>query len=638
MRVAEMGEVARWLRRARRLAGLTYTELAQSSGESRSRLHRAASGYRMPLVVVEAFARACGASVDEARALWQQAHSAGTVGTSAAERVRVEGVSTFAELRDAMGALHAAHGSPSLRKLEERAGPGVLPRTTLNDALRRRTRLRKDIMLAFVRVLGIGEDAEASWIAAWDRAERNRHAPQRQVLQVVPSPHLLRALSDLPMAGWSCFAELVDNAVAAQASAHGSRPMGPVGPLPVSIDFSNGSHPEQESVTISDRGPGMDDKALLEAVRLGWSSRAPRSSTLGLGFNIATSRLGSHITVRTARPQAADWTVLTIDLHSVARGAEWRMPVSTEPKAKPAEHGTRITISRLREPWPAAQQRRLGGKLGDIYSYPIRENHLRLTLNGRTVSPRQPCVWGDNRSVVRREGPVPARLPIDVTVATVHNCADCGHNSALDAERCAECQSHRLTPLPQRIWGWVGIQRYLHSTDYGMDFYSHGRKILVRDKSLFTWHDDSGDGHTEYPSELPAGMGRIVGEIHCDHVPVAWNKDSFDLDSTQWRAVVHTVRGQGPMRLQYSYRYGYPANTSPLAILCRAYRRNSPGLKHLIPGDGARPLHQTAREWAQRFRQGGHEYLNDDIWYAAAVSHDTQRRDGAPDITGLLKG
>jgi hypothetical protein len=429
------------------------------------------------------------------------------------------------------------------------------------------------------------------------------------------------------MSGWSCFAELVDNAVAAHGSAYGNPPTGRTGPLPVSINFSDSSHPDQSAVTISDRGPGMDEKTLLEAVRLGWSGRAPRYPTLGLGFSVVTSRLGSHITVRTARPEAADWTVLTLDLGSLVRGAEWRVPVSTEPKVQPTEHGTHITISRLREPWSAAQQRRLGVKLGDIYSYPIRENHLHLTINGRTVRPRLPCIWGDNRSVVRRDGTVPTKLPINVTVATVHNCVDCGHDSALDAERCAECHGHSLAPLLQRVWGWVGIQRYLHTTDYGIDFYSHGRKILVRDKSLFTWHDDSGDPRTEYPSELPAGMGRIVGEIHCDHVPVAWSKDSFDTDSAQWRAVVHAVRGQGPLGMQHSHRYGYPTNTSPLAVLYRAYRRNSPGLKHLIPGDGMRAIHQTAREWAQRFHQGLPEYLNDDIWYEAATSHDLRCRE-----------
>ncbi|WP_328842947.1 XRE family transcriptional regulator [Streptomyces sp. NBC_00258] len=632
MRAAEMGEVARWLRRARHLAGLTYAELAREAGMSSSRLHRAANGCRTPLPVVEAFARACGASLDEARALWQQAQSVGTAGSSAAEQVRVEEISTFAQLREAMWALHAAHDRPSLRKLQERAGPGILPRTTLNEALRGKTRLRKDIMLSFVRVLGVGEDAEASWAAAWDRAERNPHAPQRQVVHVVPSPQLLRALSDLPMSGWSCFAALVDNAVAAQASAYGTRPTSPADPLPVSIEFSDGSHPGQETVTISDLGPGMNDKALLEAARLGWSGKASRYPTLGLGFNVATSRLGSHITVRTARPEAADWSVLTIDLGSLVRGAEWRVPVSTEPKVEPSEHGTHITISQLREPWSAAEQLRLGVKLGDIYSYPIRENRLHLTINGRKVGPRLPCIWGDNRSVLRREGPVPARLPINVTVATVHDCAVCGHHSALDAERCAECQSHRLTPLPQRVWGWVGIQRYLHTTDYGIDFYSHGRKILVRDKSLFAWHDDSGDARMEYPIDMPAGMGRIVGEIHCDHVPVAWNKDSFDMDSAQWRAVVHAVRGQGPLGAQQSRRYGYSVNTSPLAILYHGYRRNDPGLKYLVPGDGKMAIHRAAREWAHCFHRGLPEYLNDDIWYAAAASHDSRRRDGAPDV------
>ncbi|NUK20181.1 XRE family transcriptional regulator [Streptomyces lunaelactis] len=628
-RVPAMAEVARWLRRSRRLSGRTYAQLARATGFSTSRLHRAANGCPVPWPVVEAFARACGADVEEAKTVWLQAQVARPSGSSPAGRIRVDEISTFAELREAMRALRAEHDDPSLRDLERRAGTGMLPRTTLNEALRGTTRPRKEVVLTFVRALRVSEDAAKSWAAAWDRADQNHRAPQadRQILRVSPSPHLLRALSDIPMAEWNCFAELVDNALAAHASARGSRFAHPGDPLPVSIDFhEDADSPERNAVTIYDHGPGMDSESLLHALRIGWTGNKRQQRTLGLGFNIATCRLGFHVTVRTAQPDAAAWTVLTLDLRVLAHGANWRVPVNTEPKTMAGEHGTRITISDLRGRWPAGRQGQLRDKLGDIYSYLIREERLRLVVNGRAVSPRMPCIWGEDRSVPHRGGHVPARQSIDVTVATVHHCADCGHTCALEAERCNECHGRRLAPLAQRVWGWVGVQRYLHTTDYGIDFYRHGRKILTRDKSLFTWQGDMGDASLEYPVEVPGGKGRIVGEIHCDHMPVTVTKDSFVFDSAQWRTVVHTVRGQGPLSPLKSQKFGYPPNTSPLAVIYQAYRRNDPGLRYLIPGDGRRALHEGAAEWSRCFHRGLPEYQSDDIWYQAAADHETQRQ------------
>ena len=84
-----------------------------------------------------------------------------------------------------------------------------------------------------------------------------------------------------------------------------------------------------------------------------------------------------------------------------------------------------------------------------------------------------------------------------------------------------DCDSDNLQLRERRITGWVGVQRYLDPNDFGIDLLRNGRKILVSDKTLFDWENpDTGEVWTEYPIEFGSTTGgRIVGEIHLDHVP-----------------------------------------------------------------------------------------------------------------------
>ena len=54
---------------------------------------------------------------------------------------------------------------------------------------------------------------------------------------------------------------------------------------------------------------------------------------------------------------------------------------------------------------------------------------------------------------------------------------------------CEVCQGSRFEVRERRIWGWVGVQRHLHPSDFGIDFIRNGRKILLHDVRLFRWVD-----------------------------------------------------------------------------------------------------------------------------------------------------
>lgn len=453
---------------------------------------------------------------------------------------------------------------------------------------------------------------------------------EQQTIEVQPHPRLLGVLGDIEFAPWQCIAELVDNAFDEFLRRAGTEEEVVDPTVSVTLPGRN-SEPRDAEVWVADNGPGMSLEALNSALRAGWSSNN-RFGSLGLygvGFNIATARLGHVAIIKSARVTDAVWTVVTLDLRQLASSGDYILPVTTEAKRSPEEHGTVVVIRGLKPEHHSTlsrQQKRIRESLGSVYSYLLEERGFRLVVDRTAVKPRRACVWDESRAVVRSGDKIPAVIRIDESLPDRHVCLDCGvWQDAVDSH-CQACGMARLRAEPRRIWGWLGIQRYLHQSDFGIDFIRNGRKILLNDVSLFEWHDPDevgGRGRTEYPIEIPSGYGRIVGEIHVDHVAVNYQKNAFEYDTPDWKRVVQVLRGRGPILPKLAREAGYTErNTSPIARLVAGYRRNDAGLNYLIPGDGKSPLHERAREWAQKFRDGDPEYQDDTMWYRAAEQHD----------------
>jgi hypothetical protein len=200
----------------------------------------------------------------------------------------------------------------------------------------------------------------------------------------------------------------------------------------------------------------------------------------------------------------------------------------------------------------------------------------------------------------------------------------CGNwQSHDDTGRCGECDGAELQLRPRRILGWLGVQRYLDNTEYGIDFLRYGRKIVTDDKELFTWTDpDTDQRHPEYPIDIPANQGRLVGEIHLDHVPVDYQKKDFERSTPDWNTAVRILRGESPMRENKAKALKLGENDSPLGKLFKAFQENRPGLRCLIPGDGTHATHELAKRWGESFHQGLPAYQTDEMWYDAAARHD----------------
>ncbi|MEU6022576.1 ATP-binding protein [Micromonospora sp. NPDC047134] len=447
-----------------------------------------------------------------------------------------------------------------------------------------------------------------------------------EAIDVTPDPRILTVLGDIEFSPWQCLAELIDNAFdefLSAGHAGGERPSVQISLPP------KGSDLKSAEVWVVDNGRGMDLATLNNAIRAGWTSNNAHGALglFGMGFNIATARLGQRTQVRTTRAGDPHWTLVTLDLPSLSTGNTYDVPVTYEPKDDPADHGTKVIISALRPERLALLQghQAIRTKLGDVYSYLLREHEFELTVNRRKVEPRRPCIWGEDRYVTRNGVDIRAVQRIDVTMGTMKACAVCGKWQTADHEVCVFCPNGgRLEIREQRIHGWIGIQRYLHSSDYGIDFLRNGRKILLRDHNIFDWVDPTGneDPEKEYPVDNPRNEGRIVGEIHCDHVAVNYQKTAFEYDTREWKKVVRTVRGEAPLRPNIARRRGFEENRSPLALLYTGFRTDKPGLKYLIPGNGQTALRDKVTDWVDRFRKGDPAYQDDDIWYQAAEQHD----------------
>jgi hypothetical protein len=458
-------------------------------------------------------------------------------------------------------------------------------------------------------------------------------------VKITPSARVLKMLGEIEIAEWQCVAELVDNAFDDFNEIH-AEGVPWAGGLKVSVALPKGSTSSRDAeVVVQDSGRGMTRVRLEQAVRAGWSGndQFTKLGLFGMGFNVSTARLGRRTRVLTTQAGDTEWIGVEIDLDEI--GDDFEAPDITEPKADPSEHGTRIEISKLdrnRLDWLARNSQSLRRQLGKVYGWLLDHRPFELWVGGIKVKPRRPCRWGDNRVVsygsASRGEVIPAYISIDQTYAPAETCLNCGNWQEVGLGRCQECgETSHLRARERRIHGWVGIQRYLDHSEFGVDFLRNGRKILMNDKSIFEWtniDDPTSPTVIEYPTELRQG-GRIIGEIHLDHVPVDYKKDSFERSDRQWRQAISFLRGAGPMLPETAEKAGYPrTNDSPIGRLHRGFRRTEAGKRCLIPGDGEKALHAKAVEWAQKFYGGDPKYQSDEVWWQAVLDHE-ERKAGA---------
>lgn len=454
-----------------------------------------------------------------------------------------------------------------------------------------------------------------------------------------PDPRILPMLGEITLPQWRCLAELIDNSV--DGFLHAKRDGRLTEEPEVHISLPVTEHAESK-ITIRDNGPGMDVQTLENAVRAGWSGNDPIHSLgmFGMGFNIATARLGMITRVWTCREEDEEWSGLDIDFERLIRRKQFRTPRLNRPKTGRSDHGTEISIERLKpeqRQWfsKSGNRSKLSKLLGRAYSAMLRPNGVplsfRLMLNTTLLPGVNHCVWGGEGSPTRevttsKFGAVNAYQLIDRRFPDRPFCVKCWQWLLSGEDACPACETGKdVVMRTRRVHGWLGVQRYLSENDYGIDFIRNGRKIEIASKELFFWN--SGDRtEEEYPIDDPRHRGRIVGEIHLDHCRVTYTKDRFDRNDPAWDDMVRVVRGDGPLRPDKALELGFGQNTSPLFKLFQLFRRSSP--KPKVAGSYAKllivPNNDFAEEMAKRFHAGEADYQTDQKWWELVEEADNQ--------------
>lgn len=450
-----------------------------------------------------------------------------------------------------------------------------------------------------------------------------------------PDPRVLPMLGEINIDQWRCVAELVDNAV--DGFLKESRAGDAIAGARVDVHLPQ-ANVDGATLRVIDNGSGMTPDVLERAVRAGWSGNNPIDSLglFGMGFNIATARLGSVTEVWTTRKGENEWHGLLIDFDKLRQQRHFRTPHLTRPKADPDQHGTEITIKQLKpeqRKWLAknANQTSIRKRLAQAYSSMLRVDGVPITfelyVNHKRIEARRHCVWNEDRFVPGPAGTsVHAVLTINNLLADRLYCTNCMSwlVEGVEGGTCPNCETvGSVVNRARKVTGWLGIQRYLDQSEFGIDFIRNGRKIEIANKDLFSWNDGENE-EREYPIDDQRNRGRIVGEIHIDHCRVSYAKDRFDRADPTWEEMVRLIRGEGPLRPEKAKDLGYAPNESPLFQLFKAFRRTSPQSK--TAGAYARILivkdNNRAVEMATAFHDGNPDYRDDTKWWELVEAAD----------------
>ncbi|MFB9813256.1 ATP-binding protein [Haloarcula sebkhae] len=473
-------------------------------------------------------------------------------------------------------------------------------------------------------------------------------------IDITPTPRILQMLGEVDLPPKRCFAEFIDNALDEGVDGTPGQTPEDAGGEALRIEIETPTiheyddNYENAEVVIWDNGPGMSPEDLEYNLKAGYSGKDPMGNMglFGVGFNIATARLGSKTTVKTTRAGDDYWAVATIDLRELVAENSYDVDVEFEEKMNSGDHGTKIVIGQLEEfARTLRRKQNLKSGLGRMYTSVLENNNVEIRFNREHIQPRPHCIWSEERSVEVDGEEFPAVIDIDRKVGEGYYCKGCWswwEERLLRQEEddngsvylCPTCDDGGdIVHREQRVWGWVGIQRFFDQSHYGIDLIRNGRVIEELDKSLFYWENpETGEVEKEYPIDTEHWGGRIVGELHIDFVPVTNVKDGFRKGNDRWQKVREEIRGKAAFRPTYAREHGHEPNRSPLGRLFKGYRTgNEAGKKRLVPGevldDGSvKAINAEPSRWAEKFWEGNPEYRDDSKWWEAVERAETAKR------------
>lgn len=471
---------------------------------------------------------------------------------------------------------------------------------------------------------------------------------QTSEIVITPDPQILQVLTYLEMRPIDSLCELIDNSIDALANMHQDSSPLIVIELPTKKEVEDGTG----KIRIRDNGPGMTLEQVENSLRAGYSSKQRLGSLglFGVGFNIATGKLGRVTRLLTTRANDNFAIETIVDLVDLRKSGNFKVKATQVPKPKEFAQGTIVEISK---PWGKGNQNfeymlklislgrpKILGLLGRTYATLLRDQRIRVLVGDDSVEPHYHCHWDDSRYVEHaKHGKIPAVFRFkNKVIHTYKKCSSCEATIPDGESICIApgCGSSSFTTQEEKISGWIGIQRYLDASHFGIDLIRSGRAIRIFEKeAFFVFHDpDSGDPVVDYP--IDNREGRIIGEIHLDHVPVDPAKQNFERSSPEWRRAIEFLRGTSSLQPE---RPGADTNVSPVFKLYQGYRKvRTPGKRSMsmgkwLPGSTEpRSLNKIeVDELKDRFERREPGYFEDKEWWSLV-----EQADNKP-IVGLKK-
>ena len=283
-----------------------------------------------------------------------------------------------------------------------------------------------------------------------------------------------------------------------------------------------------------------------------------------------------------------------IDLQKLKRQGHYKIIPKHIPKPSYLEHGTVIEIT---APWKEGNQNfgfmskliaqgrpTILRNLGRKYATILRKKNIRLQVGDDTVMPFEHCVWNSSRYVERQKhGKIYAQYDVNSVIHQQRRCGECANIVPNYSSSCiqADCKSSTIQTVEERVHGWIGIQRFLDSSHFGIDLIRNGRVIRTLEKqAFFEFTDENGETIVDYP--IDDRTGRIIGEIHLNHVPVDPAKQDFERTSPEWQRAMFHLRGQSSLQPNQP---GASENESLIFKLYQGYRKvRTPGRHDLYMG------------------------------------------------------
>ncbi len=407
-----------------------------------------------------------------------------------------------------------------------------------------------------------------------------------RTINIIPNPRILEVITHNPMPPVNALCELIDNSIDGFGTAQelGIEIKKPT--IDVTLPTRSEVSENIGRLVVRDNGPGLSKEEANDAIRAGYSGNVPigRLGLFGMGFNISTGKLGKKTVFKTARTEDNIITCITINIPELIKGGTFDVPVDDCPKPSEGISGVEVEIS---DWWEKGNQnygfiKKLVGigipkiveQVGRRYSTLLRKN-LHISINGRRCPLFHHCAWGSNRYVERKgHGRIHARFDFKERLRTEKRCYSCGDLIPANEDICKKCgTSEEIKTQECVIKGWVGIQRFDDPNRFGLDFIRNGRAILIDEKeAVFTWTpEDTGQKIKEYP--VDGIYGRIIGEVHIDHVPTDFLKTDFQRTSPEWAEVIKFLRGESSVLPETQRGHGEPENNSPIYKLFQGYRK-----------------------------------------------------------------